>query len=148
MKADLANREPRMLAAWEREGLYHLITDMGAEPGVLRIRIINREGRISFSSDPREANTFVDKRAEACYACHSQAQPLTHLNRSDRFRTYRVADGTQHRQVRLGVRVGIGSGQVDVLALGQIAHREHLALAVVERAGRPPRVAPVDDLRA
>jgi len=79
----------------EREGLYHLITEIGGERGILRIRIINREGRISFSSDARETNTLVDKRAEACYACHSQTQPLTHLDRNDRFRTYRLADGTR-----------------------------------------------------
>jgi len=79
----------------EREGLYHLINEIGAEPGILHIRIINREGRISFSSDARETNTLVDKRAEACYACHSQTQPLTHLDRNDRFRTYRLADGTR-----------------------------------------------------
>jgi two-component system, NtrC family, sensor kinase len=77
----------------EREGLYHLIHDVAGGPGVLRIRIINQEGRISFSSDPKETNTFVDKRSEACYACHSESHPLTRLNRPDRFRTYRLAGG-------------------------------------------------------
>jgi two-component system, NtrC family, sensor kinase len=77
----------------EREGLYHLIHDVAGGPGVLRIRIINQEGRISFSSDPKETNTFVDKRSEACYACHSESRPLTRLDRPDRFRTYRLAGG-------------------------------------------------------
>jgi len=77
----------------EREGLYHLIHDVAGGPGVLRIRIINQEGRISFSSDPKETNTFVDKRSEACYACHSDSRPITRLNRPDRFRTYRLASG-------------------------------------------------------
>src|ERR1019366_3006752 len=35
----------------------------------------------------------VDKRAEACYGCHSQSQPLAKLNRPDRFRIYRNAGG-------------------------------------------------------
>jgi len=77
----------------EREGLYHLIHDIGSEPGVVRIRIMNQEGRISFSSDPKETNTLVDKRTEACYACHTQSRPLTRLNRPDRFRTYKLASG-------------------------------------------------------
>ena len=77
----------------ERDGLYHMIDAIGHEPGMVRIRIFNGDGRISFSSDPRETNTFVDKRTEACYACHSQSQPLTHLNRPDRFRIYRLASG-------------------------------------------------------
>ena len=77
----------------EPEGLYHLINDVAREPGVSRIRIINPQGRISFSSDSKETATFVDKRAEACYGCHSQSQPLSRLNRPDRFRIYQLAGG-------------------------------------------------------
>ncbi|MCL4523736.1 MAG: ATP-binding protein, partial [Acidobacteria bacterium] len=77
----------------DREGLYHAIQTMAAQPGVVRIRIFNKEGRISYSTDPAEVNALVDKRAEACYACHAQAQPLAHLDRPDRFRIYRAANG-------------------------------------------------------
>lgn len=76
----------------DRAALYEYIGTVGGEPGVVRIRIINSEGRISFSTDPKEVDTYIDKRAEACYACHAQAQPLTKLNRPDRFRIYRVND--------------------------------------------------------
>ncbi len=72
----------------DREGLYHTIRTMAAEPGVVRIRIFNPEGRITFSTDSKEINTLVDKNGEACYHCHEQAQPLTHLNRPDRFRIF------------------------------------------------------------
>jgi two-component system, NtrC family, sensor kinase len=77
----------------QRDGLYHTILDIANEPGIVRIRIFNKEGRISFSSDTAEIDTLVDKRAEACYGCHSQTAPLTRLNRPDRFRTYRLASG-------------------------------------------------------
>jgi two-component system, NtrC family, sensor kinase len=77
----------------QRDGLYHTILDIAHEPGIVRIRIFNKEGRISFSSDTSEIDTFVDKRAEACYGCHSQTAPLARLNRPDRFRTYRLASG-------------------------------------------------------
>lgn len=77
----------------QRDGLYHTITEMANEPGMVRIRIFNKEGRISFSSDTAEIDTMVNKRAEACYGCHSQSQPLTRLSRPDRFRTYRLAEG-------------------------------------------------------
>jgi len=73
----------------DREALYRSINTMASEPGVVRIRIINQEGRISFSSDSSEVNSYVDKKAEACYACHAQAQPLTKLNRPDRFRIFK-----------------------------------------------------------
>jgi len=73
----------------DREALYRSIDTMANEPGVVRIRIFNQEGKISFSSDAAEVNTYVDKKAEACYACHAQAQPLTKLNRPDRFRIFK-----------------------------------------------------------
>jgi two-component system NtrC family sensor kinase len=72
----------------DRQALYRTINDMSGEPGVARIRIINSEGRISFSTDTSEVNTLVDKNAEACFGCHAQAQPLIKLNRPDRFRIY------------------------------------------------------------
>jgi two-component system, NtrC family, sensor kinase len=79
----------------ERDGLYHLINEIGEEPGIVSIRIMNREGQIDFSSDSKETGTFVNKSTEACYRCHSQSQPLERLNRPDRFRTYRLPNGTR-----------------------------------------------------
>lgn len=77
----------------DREGLYHIMRAIADQPGMVRIRIINQEGRISFSTEPREMNTLVDKSAEACYGCHAQAKPLIRLNRPDRFRIYRLSNG-------------------------------------------------------
>lgn len=77
----------------DRDGLYRIITTMANEPGMERIRIFNQEGRISFSSEPAEVNSYVDKSAEACTACHASAEPLTHLDRPDRFRIYRSPKG-------------------------------------------------------
>jgi two-component system, NtrC family, sensor kinase len=77
----------------DREGLYHTMSTMADEPEMVRIRVINQEGRITFSTDTKEINTSVNKRAEACYGCHAQAQPLARLNRPDRFRIYRLSSG-------------------------------------------------------
>lgn len=74
----------------DRGGLYEIINTMADEPGVKRIRIINKEGLISYSTDTAEVNQLIDKNAEACYACHAQAAPLAKLNRPDRFRIYRA----------------------------------------------------------
>jgi two-component system NtrC family sensor kinase len=79
----------------QREEVFHIINTVGHEPGISRIRIFNNEGQITFSTDAKEVGQFVDKRGEACYACHAQAQPLTRLNRPDRLRIYRAADGTR-----------------------------------------------------
>ena len=73
----------------DREGLYHFMHTIADEPGMVRVRIFDPEGRVSYSTDPAEVSHMVDKGAEACYGCHTQSQPLARLNRPDRFRIYR-----------------------------------------------------------
>jgi two-component system, NtrC family, sensor kinase len=77
----------------DREGLYHAIQTMADEPGMVKVRIFDQEGRISYSTDPAEVSHVLDKSAEACYGCHTQSQPLARLNRPDRFRIYRNGGG-------------------------------------------------------
>lgn len=77
----------------DREGVYHAIQTMADEPGMVKVRILDPEGRISYSTDATEVSHVLDKTAEACYGCHIQSQPLTRLNRPDRFRIYRNESG-------------------------------------------------------
>ncbi|MBI3645667.1 MAG: HAMP domain-containing protein [Acidobacteriales bacterium] len=79
----------------DRDGLHNTMTTMANEPGVVKVRVFDREGRISYSTEPSEISHGVDKKAEACYGCHSQQQPLTKLNRPDRFRVYRSGGGAR-----------------------------------------------------
>ncbi len=79
----------------QREDVFHIINTIGHENGISRIRIFNKEGQISFSTADQEVGQFVDKKGEACYACHAQAQPLTRLDRPDRMRIYSARDGTR-----------------------------------------------------
>jgi two-component system, NtrC family, sensor kinase len=76
----------------DRIGLYEMMLNMADQPGMVRVRIMNPQGVISYSTSPAEVGTMVDKSAEACYRCHEASQPLARLNRSDRFRVY-PADG-------------------------------------------------------
>ena len=78
----------------DRVGLYELMMNMADQPGMVRIRIMNPQGLISYSTAPEEVGATVDKSAEACYGCHEESKPLARLNRSDRFRIYR-ADGSR-----------------------------------------------------
>lgn len=78
----------------DRVGLYELMLNMADQPEMVRIRIMNPQGLISYSSAPSEVGASVDKGAEACYACHEKSKPLARLNRSDRFRIYR-AEGSR-----------------------------------------------------
>ncbi len=76
-----------------RDEIYHTLLTIGAQPGIHKIRIFDKEGRIRFSTDAREIHTLVDKRAEACYACHAQERPLARLDRPDRVRIYTGPQG-------------------------------------------------------
>ena len=73
----------------DREGLHHTINTLVNEPGMIRVRVFDREGHISYSSASSEIDRVVDKDAEACYGCHEHQQPLAKLDRPDRFRVYR-----------------------------------------------------------
>lgn len=77
----------------DRESLRRLVSMIGAQPGIVRIRIFNKEGRIQSSTRPEEVGRLVDKRAEECYACHQSDRPLTRLPGSNRVRTFRDTDG-------------------------------------------------------
>ncbi len=79
----------------DRQGMHNSIQAIAAEPGMERIRIFDKDGRITYSTDPAEQNHVVDKSAEACYGCHAQSQPLARLNRPDRFRIYRNPSGAR-----------------------------------------------------
>jgi hypothetical protein len=78
----------------DREGLYHAIQTMADEPGMVKVRILDQEGRISYSTDAAEVSHVLDKTAEACYGCHTQSQPLARLNRPTAFAFTATAAGT------------------------------------------------------
>ena len=78
----------------QRDGLYHIITDLANEPGVLRIRIINEQGRISFSSDTREIGQVVEGELwGSAPASDSSANRVTLEPGRQAIRTYRLASG-------------------------------------------------------
>lgn len=72
----------------EREKTHDNIRMIGQEPGVEVVRIYNKKGEITFSSQDREIGTIVDMKAEACYACHVADQPLQKLSIQEKARIY------------------------------------------------------------
>ena len=72
----------------DRAALRARLQDVGSQPGIKRVRIFNKDGLVSFSTDPTEVGTVVDKNAEACYKCHAREAPLVRLNRPDRARQF------------------------------------------------------------
>lgn len=80
-----------------RDNLHRQISEIGGmhDEGIRKVRLFNKEGRIMFSSEREETGAVVDTRAEACYACHAEGQPLERLDMKDRVRTFRSGDGTR-----------------------------------------------------
>ncbi|MFZ0481228.1 MAG: ATP-binding protein [Terriglobales bacterium] len=74
----------------DSDGLHRTMSAMANEPGVVRVRVFDREGHISYSTDRSEIDRTLDKDAESCYGCHAHGQTLVHLNRPDRFRVYKA----------------------------------------------------------
>lgn len=79
----------------DAEGLRRTIDNIGAQRGLVRIRVFNKEGRIRTSTDAREVGCLVDIRAEQCYGCHQQGRPLVALERRDRVRLFEDAGGAR-----------------------------------------------------
>ena len=77
-----------------RDALYNVIEAIGRQEGIEKVRIFNKEGVIMFSSHKGEEGKMVDKRAEACYACHAEDRPLERLDTPKRTRIYQ---GERHR---------------------------------------------------
>ena len=78
----------------QKEDVYNIVQTVGDQPGIERIRIFNKEGRITFSTDPRERGKSVDTAAEACTRCHSvPGAPLTRLEGRELTRIFLGHDG-------------------------------------------------------
>ena len=76
----------------QRESVHRIITTIGKQEGIRKVRIFNKDGTVIFSTDKLDAGQMVDKRAEACYACHAADQPLERLPISERTRIFQVPE--------------------------------------------------------
>lgn len=76
-----------------REHVHRIINTIGKQEGIEKVRIFNKEGEIIYSPDSTDIGKMVDKRAEACYACHAADQPLEQLSIPERARIFTAEDG-------------------------------------------------------
>lgn len=80
------------MLADHRATAYEVMQTIAAKQGIDRIRIFNKEGRVMFSTGP-DQGALVDKRAEACFLCHTAERPLVKVAVPSRARVYQGPDG-------------------------------------------------------
>jgi two-component system NtrC family sensor kinase len=72
----------------QRPQAYEIIRDIARNPAIDHVRLINKEGLITFSTVAGEAGRMVDKRAEGCRACHGPDETLISPPEAGRRRVY------------------------------------------------------------
>lgn len=73
--------------------VHRIIDDVGSQEGIVKIRIMSKDGTIIHSSFPDEFGLQVDKKAEACFHCHAGETPLAQIPKHKRARIFKSTDG-------------------------------------------------------
>jgi two-component system NtrC family sensor kinase len=58
-----------------REDAYRILEDVGRQPGVDRIRLLDAGSRVAFSTDAGEIGRTLDQRGPTCVGCHAPGAP-------------------------------------------------------------------------
>lgn len=74
----------------QRERIQEIINTIGQQQHIRDVRVLNKEGVITYSSNPLMINQMVDKNAEACYACHTADEPLENISITERTRIFKL----------------------------------------------------------
>ncbi len=76
----------------QQDSVREIVNAVGRQRDVRWVRILNKEGRVTYSTRPGEIGTVLDKRTEACYRCHQAEAPLERLDSPDRSRILSTDD--------------------------------------------------------
>lgn len=71
-----------------RADAYLIMEDVGRQEGIVKVRMMDGDGLITFSTDRGEIGQLVDRKAEACSLCHAEGEPLSHPTLKERTRTF------------------------------------------------------------
>ena len=74
----------------QRDHIHEIINNIGAQPSIRDVRILNKDGEIIYSSQSEDIGKMVDKNAESCYVCHTEDKPIQRLSIKDRTRIFRT----------------------------------------------------------
>jgi two-component system NtrC family sensor kinase len=78
------------MLANDREGLRTTVRSIADRSPTVRVRILNKEGVIVYSSEHSDVGNRLDPRSEACFKCHQADRPIEKLPPGDRTRHFEV----------------------------------------------------------
>ncbi|HLA05632.1 MAG TPA: ATP-binding protein [Syntrophales bacterium] len=71
-----------------RERVYEMMREVGTLQGVEHIRMINKSGFITFSTEKEEINRYLDKKEAGCNMCHLGSEPIVQASTMNRSRVF------------------------------------------------------------
>jgi two-component system NtrC family sensor kinase len=77
----------------DRKRVYQMIEEVGSQPGIERIRLLNKEGVISYSTEMLEIGTVVDEQSQGCSGCHRTEMTLINVPAEHRSRMFKNDKG-------------------------------------------------------
>ena len=105
-----------------RKRAYQMIQEVGTLQGVKYIRMINKSGNITFSTDKDEIGRYLDKTEAGCNMCHTSDEPKVQASTMNRSRIFYDKTG----------KTGCGHGQ------GHLQRRKLLCV-IMPLPSRPSR---------
>lgn len=72
-----------------RESIQQIIHRVATEPCIKKARIINKDGKIIYSSDSTEIDKIIDLKNESCRICHEIDKPLERLKIKERMKIFK-----------------------------------------------------------
>jgi two-component system NtrC family sensor kinase len=88
LSATIRSAIHRAMLQDRRGDAYVIMEDVGRLDGLEKVRMMDANGRVTFSTDRGELGQLVDRRAEACSLCHAEGAPLSHPSLKERTRTF------------------------------------------------------------
>ena len=71
-----------------RKRAYEMMQEVGTLQGVDHIRMINKSGHITFSTEMDEIGRYLDKKEAGCNMCHTDNEPKVHASTMNRSRVF------------------------------------------------------------
>lgn len=87
------------MLADRRDDVYQIMETVAAKQGIDRIRMFNRTGEITFSTNPDDRSREVSEQHEVCQSCHQTAGPRLSPALENRVRYYQAVNGKRNASI-------------------------------------------------